>query len=166
MADRSSAVKAMRDMADSSHGCNSCSAIVLRRRKLRASVSSYAAASIIPPQERLLLVGILRFDAQDPGALVVAEDLTPPLTQRPPLGLGLVGGFQEFLHRLRRGGLEWLLFLQVRKSLQRAGLKQPRPHLAEQLAGAVHVGGINLAVDGEGVADHVLLVAGDRLQLL
>src|SRR5262249_41300590 len=47
MADRSSAVKAMRDMADSSHGCNSCSAIVLRRRKLRASVSSYAAASIL-----------------------------------------------------------------------------------------------------------------------
>src|SRR5262249_33160944 len=46
MADRSSAVKAMRDMADSSHGCTSCSAIVLRRRKLRASVSSYAAASI------------------------------------------------------------------------------------------------------------------------
>src|SRR5262249_49110243 len=46
MADRSSAVKAMRDMADSSHGCNSWSAIVLRRRKLRASVSSYAAASI------------------------------------------------------------------------------------------------------------------------
>src|SRR5262249_58778758 len=47
MADRSSAVKAMRDMADSSHGCNSCSAIVLRRRKLRASVSSYAAASLM-----------------------------------------------------------------------------------------------------------------------
>src|SRR5262245_4325934 len=54
MADRSSAVKAMRDMADSSHGCNSCSAIVLRRRKLRASVSSYAAASITKDDLSLL----------------------------------------------------------------------------------------------------------------
>src|SRR5262249_10238416 len=31
------------------HGCNACSAIGLRRRKLRASVSSYAAASISMP---------------------------------------------------------------------------------------------------------------------
>src|SRR5262245_44994399 len=46
MADKSSSVNAMRDMAESSHGCNSCSAVVLRRQKLRARVPSYAAAGI------------------------------------------------------------------------------------------------------------------------
>src|SRR5262245_25606014 len=46
MADRSSAVKAMRGVACSPHGSNSCLAIVLRRSRLRATVASYAAASI------------------------------------------------------------------------------------------------------------------------
>src|SRR5262249_54731518 len=46
MADRSSSAKAMRDMAESPHDGNSCSAVVLRRRKLRASVSGDAAAGI------------------------------------------------------------------------------------------------------------------------
>src|SRR5947208_16994747 len=46
MAERSSAVKVMRCMAESPHSSNSCSAIVLRKRRQRARVSSYAASSI------------------------------------------------------------------------------------------------------------------------
>src|SRR5262245_51997889 len=55
MADRSSAVKAMRGVACSPHGSNSCLAIVLRRSRLRATVASYAAESMNSPRpERLL----------------------------------------------------------------------------------------------------------------
>src|SRR5262249_13219933 len=50
MADRSSAVKAMRGMACSPHGSNSCLAIVLRRSRLRATVASYAAAGRTDPR--------------------------------------------------------------------------------------------------------------------